>query len=37
MTTFEIAITVIVVLGVLLIGFMIYRFEVLMTRRNDYD
>lgn len=31
MTTFEITITVIVVLGVLLIGFMIYRFEVLMN------
>lgn len=31
MTTFEIAITVIAVLGVLLIGFMIYRFEILMS------
>lgn len=31
MTTFEITITIIAVLGVLLIGFMIYRFEILMN------
>ena len=31
MTTFEITITIIVVLGVLLIGFMIYRFGILMN------
>ena len=31
MTTFEIIITIIAVLGVLLIGFMIYRFEILMS------
>ena len=31
MSTFEIIITIIAVLGVLLIGFMVYRFEILMS------